>query len=244
MGELIRSYLVARYEAMALAQTIGTAVLERILDIATLAVIAFVIAVALDARAWVVQATGIVAGIGVVAIVVLATVSPARLLGWLHRLLGPRGGHRVAALLGHVDRFARGLSPVNRRGRLGLATLISIVGWLLEGTIFWLVAASIGVPLSPAEAMLTAGVTILVTAIPAAPGYVGTYELAATAVATSFGVPADAAFALAVLAHAVTLLPLAIGGAISLASLGGGLRGYAARAIELERAEEREAAAG
>jgi uncharacterized protein (TIRG00374 family) len=244
MGELVRSYLVARYEAMAFAQTIGTAVLERVLDLATLAVIAFVVALALDARTWVVQATGLVAGAGVVAIVILATVSPARLLGWLHRLVGSRGGHRMAALLGHVDRFARGVSPVGRRGPLALATLLSIVGWLLEGTIFWLVAVSIGVPLSPAEAMLTAGVTILVTAIPSAPGYVGTYELAATAVATSFGVPPDAAFALAVLAHAVTLLPLAVGGAISLASLGGGLRRYAAGAIELERAEEREAAVG
>ena len=53
--------------------------------------------------------------------------------------------------------------------------------------------------------MLVAGVTILVTAIPSAPGYVGTYELAATAVATSLGVDPDAAFALAVLVHVTTL---------------------------------------
>jgi glycosyltransferase 2 family protein len=244
MGELIRSYLVARYEAMAFAQTIGTAVVERIIDTATLAVMAFVVAVALGARDWVVQVTGLVALLCVGLLVILATIGPDPVMRLAHRVVGSRGGRRVAATLAQLDRFVRGLSPAHRRWAFLAAALLSAVGWLMEATIFWLIARAIGVTLSPAEAMLIAGVTILVTAVPAAPGYVGTYELAATAVATSLGVDPDSAFALAVLAHATTLLPLAVGGAIALASLGGGLRGYAAGAIELEHAEEREAASG
>src|SRR4029450_4583180 len=73
-GELIRSYLVARYEAMAFAQTVGTAVVERIIDTATLAVMAFVVAVTLAAQAWVIQVTGLVAALCVVLVVVLATI--------------------------------------------------------------------------------------------------------------------------------------------------------------------------
>ncbi len=244
MGELIRSYLVARYEAMAFAQTIGTAVVERIIDTATLAVMAFVVAVALAAQDWVVQVTGLVAALCVALLVILATIGPEPVVRLLHRVVGSRGGRRVAGLLTQVDRFMHGLSPVHRRASFAWAVVLSVIGWLLEATIFWLVARAIGVSLSPPEAILIAGVTILVTAVPSAPGYVGTYELAATAVATSLGIDPDTAFAMAVLAHATTLLPLAIGGAISLASLGGGLRGYAAGAIELEHAEEREAASG
>lgn len=244
MGELIRSYLVARYEAMPFAQTVGTAVVERVIDTATLAAMAFLVAVALAAQPWVVQVTGLVAALGIVTVLILGTVGPEPVMRLIHRIVGSRGGRRVAAMLAQVDRFVRGLSPAHRRSAFLLAAVLSVIGWVLEATIFWLVARAIGVELSPAEAMLIAGVTILVTAIPSAPGYVGTYELAATAVATSLGVDPDAAFALAVMAHATTLLPLAVGGAISLASLGGGLRGYAADAAELERAEEREATAG
>ena len=51
-------------------------------------------------------------------------------------------------------------------------------------------------------------VTILATAVPSAPAYVGTFELTVTAVAAAFGVPAADALAWALVAHAVTLLPL------------------------------------
>ena len=114
----------------------------------------------------------------------------------------------------------------------------------LEGTIFWLVALAIEVPLSPAEAMLTAGVTILVTAIPSAPGYVGTYELAATAVATSFGRAGRRRIRPGRRGPRSDTCAVGHRRRDSLASLGGGLRRDAAGAIELERAEEREAAAG
>ena len=87
MGQLLRSDLVARYEAMVLAQTIGTAVLDgpghrdaggdRLRRGCR------------PRRARLGRAgDGLVAGAGVVAIVILATVSPARLLSWLHRLVG------------------------------------------------------------------------------------------------------------------------------------------------------------
>ena len=117
MGELIRSYLVARYEAMAFAQTIGTAVLERIIDTATLAIMAFVVAVALAARDWVVQATGLVAAVCIGALAILATVGPEPVMRLVHRVVGSRGGHRVATVLSQVDRFMRASRPsiVERR---------------------------------------------------------------------------------------------------------------------------------
>jgi hypothetical protein len=75
-------------------------------------------------------------------------------------------------------------------------------------------------------------VTVLATAIPSAPAYVGTFELAAVTVAVSLGVPADSALALAVLAHSLGLLPTAIGGSAALVYMGGGLRVLSAAAVE------------
>ena len=77
-------------------------------------------------------------------------------------------------------------------------------------------ARSLGIELTPAESLIIVAVGALGTSIPSAPGYVGTYELAVSSAAAAFGVPPEAALAFAVLLHAVTLLPLAIAGAVSL----------------------------
>ena len=53
------------------------------------------------------------------------------------------------------------------------------------------------------------------TAIPAAPGYVGTFELAAVTIGASVGISRDDALAMAVLVHGFSLLITSIGGAIA-----------------------------
>jgi len=100
---------------------------------------------------------------------------------------------------------------------------------------FGMAAQAVGASISPVDALLIMAVTVLATAIPSAPAYVGTFELAAVTVATSLGVPADNALALAVLSHALGLLPTAIGGSAALAYVGGGLRVLSATAAEADR---------
>jgi len=106
---------------------------------------------------------------------------------------------------------------------------------MLDATTFWLVAQSIGVPVSPAAALLIGAVTVLGTALPSAPGYVGTFELAAATTAQAFGVAAAPALALAVLAHAVTVLPSAGAGAVSLVAMNTRLGRLATDAAGAER---------
>src|SRR6478672_7910053 len=53
LGEPIRSYVLARREGLSSARVFGTALLERIVDLATLALIAFVVALTLPVPAWV-----------------------------------------------------------------------------------------------------------------------------------------------------------------------------------------------
>ena len=62
---------------------------------------------------------------------------------------------------------------------------------------------------------MVSAVAVLGTAIPAAPGYVGTYELAATAAGTGIALAPEAALAVGVLVHAVTRIPLTIAGIVA-----------------------------
>ena len=100
-----------------------------------------------------------------------------------------------------------------------LAVLLSLVAWSLDATLVWLAALSIGVKLDPAQAILIAGVGVFATMIPAAPGYIGTYELAATATAVALGIDPESALAIAVLTHALVLLPMAGAGAVALIAI-------------------------
>jgi uncharacterized membrane protein YbhN (UPF0104 family) len=97
------------------------------------------------------------------------------------------------------------------------------IAWVLDAVIVWLCAGALSTSLDPSAAMAIAAVAVLGTAIPSAPGYVGTYELAASAAGAAVGLSAETALALAVLVHAVTLVPLTVAGIVAAMTVGAGL---------------------
>ncbi len=113
-----------------------------------------------------------------------------------------------------------------------------VLAWALDALIFYLVAQSLDIELGYPSAILIGAVSVLATAIPAAPGYVGTFELAATATAVALGVPRPEALAMAILVHVITLVPIALIGAAVLIRTGSRLGSLAEEAEEFE-AEER-----
>jgi uncharacterized membrane protein YbhN (UPF0104 family) len=90
-------------------------------------------------------------------------------------------------------------------------------------------AQAVGVEPTMGQAALLAAGTNLATAVPAGPGYVGTFELAAVTIAASVGIAREPALAMAILVHATTLLITSLGGAVALV-LGGRRRGATRRA--------------
>ncbi len=225
LGEVVRTYLVARREGLDSIAVLGTVVLERILDLVALAAFAFVVALAVGAPGWIVGGAAVAAGIGLVALFVATAGLPlvvrlvnrrvepgTNLTGW-QRLPGLR------AVLWIAGRFSAGAGGSHRPVTVIVAFTLSFLAWPLDALLIWLAAASIGIDIGPATAALISAAAVLSTAVPSAPGYVGTYELAAAFAAQAMGVASSPAFAIAVLAHALTILPAAIAGAISLVVL-------------------------
>jgi glycosyltransferase 2 family protein len=223
LGEPMRAVLVSRRERVGMPESLASVVLERITDVATLAVVALLAALIVGAPPWIVNAAALAGAAGIAILVVLATSGVGPLVGLLQRL--PLFGRkpRLTAGLEQLERFASTLGGGHRRRVILGAAGISLVAWLLDGMTFWLAAQALDVELTYVGAILVSGIAVLGTAVPSAPGYVGTFELAAAAVATSLGVPGEEALALALVAHAVTLLSLALGGAMSLVLIGTGL---------------------
>jgi uncharacterized protein (TIRG00374 family) len=143
--------------------------------------------------------------------------------GWLLRLAPTGWRVRVATLSATLDDFSRGLSGAGRWRTILVVSAISLGSWGFESAIYLLVGQSLGINLTPPQALLIAAITVLATAIPSAPAYLGTFELAATTLAMALGVPPHSALAFAVLVHLTTVIPLAIGGLVALSTIGLGL---------------------
>jgi len=231
LGEPMRALIASRREKAGVTESMGSVLLERLIDVATLAVVAFTATLIIDAPPWARQALAVAAGLGIAGVVVLSTVGIAPLLGIANRL----GLERRENLSSLAQRFAAILGGRARRPAILGSAGISVGAWLLDALSFWLAAQAVGIELSYGGAMLVAGITVLGTAIPSAPGYVGTFELAAAGMAGALGVAPAPALAMAVVVHVMTLLPMALGGAVALTVAGTSL-GDAAREASTARA--------
>jgi glycosyltransferase 2 family protein len=237
LGEPIRALLVARREALVALEAFGATMLERLVDTTTLAMIGLVAALVLGAATWVVGVSALAGFGGLIVLGLIATVGVTRVTALAARILGRIGlGQSTQRLQGWSHSFAAGLDR-GRSGRvLSKVVLLSIVTWVMDASIFLLVGLSIDLDITLPQAVLIGAVGVLSTAIPAAPGYVGTFELAATTIAVALGIPESGALAMAILVHTITVIPLALAGAFALLSVGVRLGELADDAQEVEHA--------
>jgi uncharacterized membrane protein YbhN (UPF0104 family) len=226
LGELIRAYLVSVRERITGAGALGSVVLERVVDVSTLAALAFLAALLANATAWIVRGTALAGLVGLGVLVVLVAGGP----GAVARVI-PSGRLREVASAFAVS---AGGQPA---GVLAAAVGLSCVAWGLDATTFFLVGRSLSLGISYPAALLIGAVTILGTAIPSAPGYIGTFELAAVAGGTALGLGSDQALALALVAHGITTLPVAAAGGVALAVISVSLRGAARGAGQVGQLE-------
>lgn len=221
LGELVRSHALGEGEGMSRTTVLGTVVVERILDTVIVVGLAAGSVVILDVTG--IVATGVVLGAVFVGILVVGLV--VAILS--HRLPGAErvsaAAERFPRILDLARRLREGLAVVSRPGTVAAALGFSALAWMFSILTFVLGGRALGIELSPVEGALLSSGVALATIVPSGPGYLGTFELTAVGIATRVGVDADAAFAMALLVHAMILLVTSVGGAVSALRLGVGL---------------------
>lgn len=229
LGEVVRAHDLGGRTTLSRSAILGTIVVERVVDTMVVVAIASVAILVLSVRG--IVASAVLVGLALTALLVVGIAAGIA----AHRL---PGAARVAAFLGRwprlrgaLTRLRAGLSVASDLRAIGGAVVLSIACWSCTVLAFAAAAQSVGVqPTIGQAALLAAGVN-LATAIPAGPGYVGTFELAAVTIATSVGIDREAALAFALLVHAATLLLTSAGGAIVLVVGGSRERAAVARAV-------------
>src|SRR6201987_4356546 len=226
-GEPIRPLLLAKRARLPLADIFGIWVLERLFDVASMAVIAAIALLVFtgaqhsgDAAVTIAKTArtaGSVLAVGVggaIAFLIYLRVHgtallEARLQGWLASA-GWRS--RVAKI---ILGFITGIQTVKSAGDLVLAVLYSAIHWGMVLVVYYLVAQSFGVRLAEltfGDCMLVLAFTLVGSAVqlPAVGG--GSQALAIFAYSKVFGVESSTAVAAAIVLWLVTFAGCSIAG--------------------------------
>jgi conserved hypothetical protein len=218
LGELVRSHYLGDREGISRSATLGTVVVERVVDTVVLVGIGAAAILVLNVRGVVVSAILIGVAIAALLCVALAVALAA------HRL---PGAGRAAAFLsrwprvvGVATRLRDGLRVAALPKTVAAAAILSVAAWSCTVVAVLAVGQSLGIELTVGEGALLAAGTNLATAIPSGPGYLGTFEYAGQSIALAFGLAASVGLALALLIHVLTIAVSSIGGVVALIRLG------------------------
>jgi uncharacterized protein (TIRG00374 family) len=209
LGDVTRAYLAGRSFGISSLITLGTVVVERVSDTLTILVVVLAAGLAIAPGS---QVAGWAEVLAVAAVIGLVGLVAAGVVTLRSGLLDRRLGRQIHAVVVRVAQGAAALrSPRGAAFVLGLTILPFGVGVCTFGAI----SGALGLPLGPVEWAFVLGVLALSTAIPAAPGSLGTYEFAGVTVLGILGIGPSQALAATVLIHVVAALPPALLGLVA-----------------------------
>ena len=229
LGELVRPHLLARAsDEVGFSEAMGTAVVERIVDGLFITGLLFVAVVTapLEVSSFVTNAGGVSltvfasASIGLLLFAVNRSIAE-KLVDWtfgtVDRLLAKAGRSTDIAgtLQGMIDGFMDGVRSLRASGALWTFLGLTVAYWTVNALGIWLLAYGFGLvlPLYAGFGLLAVLVVGIMT--PAAPGFVGTFQVALTAGLTLYlpvGELGAVALAFALVMNVIQLV-IQVGGA-------------------------------
>jgi uncharacterized protein (TIRG00374 family) len=230
-GEVLRAVVLKRKEGVPISASLATIIVERIFD--GVVMLAFVFVNLPELAKLATSDSGFVgdiqtlalwgAGVFALALVIflLAAMFPkitARIGQWfIDRILPKRIREKTSGIM---HKFLDGLASLRSPVNVLMVFFTSVIIWLLETVKYWFVMHAFSFEVSFFALMLLNGVANLATTIPAAPGYIGTWEAVTKAVLMAYNVPAADALGYAVVLHVALWLPITLLGAYYMAREG------------------------
>lgn len=165
-GELLRTFLLGGRVQTTKRTILGTILAERVLDAVALGVILIVLAAGLLGRLPKPNQTVLLIGAGVVVLLLIAAA--IALLRYRERL--------VFVLRALAPMAAPSRQLLSRFGVVLL--LVSLLIWCVEASVYIAVGHAVDIGLSLQDGLAVVAFTNAAALIPAAPGYIGTYDAA------------------------------------------------------------------
>jgi glycosyltransferase 2 family protein len=214
MGDVYRAYLLAKRENISKSSAMASIFVDKVFD--ALAVLTFlgIAAWALSSRfpRWekdLFQTSSIILLGGVVCLWILLwnRTLANRLINWLLSHLSDTINKKLHPV---IHNFLDGLDILRNHNLVLLAFFFSLVSWLIEAVMYYIIAYSLGTALPLYASPVILAIVNLAMMIPASPAGVGTFEFFCRKTAEPFFTPKSVAFAYAIFVHLAWFLPIII----------------------------------
>jgi hypothetical protein len=213
IGDLLRARWLGLAARMSAGRAFGTVVLDRACDLVVLVALLVIGIAAVATSEWLVR---LAAG----GVLVVAAFGAVLLFARAYIGKRERGRHSRGLIRRLVRDAVEVLAEPLGRRRPVVWLGLSLGAWGAWAVAAQLIARSLDIELSVADALFVTAVLNLGSAIPSSPGYVGTYEWLGVASLGLIGVPHEAALAFTILLHASWYVPTTLAGGLALSIRG------------------------
>ncbi|MFH1328822.1 MAG: lysylphosphatidylglycerol synthase transmembrane domain-containing protein [Candidatus Bathyarchaeota archaeon] len=230
IGEFIRAYILGEKEKIGFPSSISSIVVERTLDMVGLLtlglILLLILPVGVSIPSWFLNAFVALAVLVVVILVVIVvgTKREGVVLNVISRIIRPISflSKRREKILNAVKGFFDGMKVVSQSPRLLLKTLTPTYAlWILQLFIIWSIFKAFDHPASLLIILLGAVILYFTYIIPAAPGYVGSYEAYWTIIFLALGITQiDLLLAMGLVSHLIGVITMIVLGCIGTVWLG------------------------
>jgi len=221
LGELVRPYLVSRRSGIRMTAALGTILVERVMDGVAVLLLAMAALLWTPFPPWLVR-SGLLFGaftLGLILTMIVLSLhreSSLRAADVLFRRLPDR---LAAPVRGMVHHFIDGFGIVRDVRLLIQVGLLSLVIWVVDVGIIYVMFAAFSLPLPVPAALIVMVVLLIGIAIPTAPGFIGNWHYACIVGLGLFGIPKAEALPFAVVYHFLSVLFILALGIVFLPSL-------------------------
>ncbi len=221
-GEVLRAVILKRRESVPISASLATIIVERIYD--GVVMLAFVF-LNLRELFTLTGSSGVLGNLNIRDLTIIGTVIfIGALLVFLFAAMFPKPTERIVNFL--IDRviplrirektrdlamrFLSGLESLRSPQEALMIFVTTVIIWLLETGKYWFVMHAFGFQVSFFALMLMNGIVNLMTTLPAAPGYVGTFDAPGIALLQAYGVNGNVATSYTLVLHLALWLPITV----------------------------------
>jgi len=222
-GEVLRSIVLKHKQNVPIAATLASIIIERILDgVVMLGFIFFNLGELnklTDSSGFVgsIRSLALWGSILFISILIAFLISakyPQKANGigdQIFKHILPK--HWQDKVMNTTKKFFTGIEALNSTKIFFYVIMISILIWLLETSVYWIVMQAFPFKASFFALMLMNGILNLSTTLPSAPGYIGTFDAPGIALLGAIGVEKNLAAGFTLILHAALWLPITLLGA-------------------------------
>ncbi len=207
-GELGRPYLLSQKQPIAMSAALATIVVERILDVITILVFIIFVSFSDVLPPWVTQAGYIAMALmaGILSCLFLLIIKDQWVAQTAERILSPFSQRVVDRIRNFILSFSQGARILTHWRVMLAAFLFSLGLWGSAALLNYVMFFAFALPLSLIAALVLVITVDLGLMIPAAPGFVGSFQFLHVVTLALFGIGREEALSLSLLAHILQIL--------------------------------------